>query len=244
MEEKFKQKFYSQQNKEKKKYLCATAQVLYKSQKHTASYTTTVCGREFIVLPNVFSPKYFYDTEIFTRWLLKNKKYVDVGKSFCEIGSGTGAVSVSVALTGVNVTAVDINEQAVRNTRLNVQKYNVADRVHVFVGNIFDPFMAQQKFDTIFWNTPFGFIERADLSPLEKSVFDSGYKATEQFLRQAPQHLKPQGTILIGYSNTLGDVDLLQNIARSAKLHLQRVKQTKSVEVHPVTFDLYEVVTA
>ena len=50
---------------EYKDYVEGTRKVLEDSKKEEEPYTVTVCGREFKVLPNVFSPKYFFDTELF-----------------------------------------------------------------------------------------------------------------------------------------------------------------------------------
>ena len=50
---------------EYKDYLDGTKQVLEESQQEKEPYLTTVSGKEFVVNPNVFSPKYFNDTELF-----------------------------------------------------------------------------------------------------------------------------------------------------------------------------------
>jgi hypothetical protein len=50
---------------EYKDYLEGTRKVLEQCKAETEPYTVAVSGREFIVFPNVFSPKYFNDTELF-----------------------------------------------------------------------------------------------------------------------------------------------------------------------------------
>ncbi len=48
-------------------YLEGTRQLLEQSAQEQKPYRITVLGEEFIVLPKVFSPKYFKDTEFFAR---------------------------------------------------------------------------------------------------------------------------------------------------------------------------------
>jgi len=222
--------------KEKKKYLHGTNLILQDSQKEKDPYKIKVLGRDFIVLPNVFSPKYFFDTEFFAKEITIGK-----GEEFLEIGPGTGAVSVTMALKGAaKVVAIDINPDAVKNSRENAKLHKVDDIVQVFQGDLYSPLNENDKFDTIFWNTPFGYIEDKNISTLEKAVYDPGYTSTEKFITGAKKHLKSNGRLLIGFSSTLGHLSKLKELLKTSNYQVKLIAEIQSKETHPVKFELFE----
>ncbi len=217
-------------------YVNATQQILDQSKLETVPYKIKVAGKEFIIYPNVFSPKYFHDTKIFAENLP-----VKEGEEMLEIGPATGVVSIMAAYRGARkVLAIDINPDAVKNTKANIELHQMKDKVEVRQGDLYSPLLPKEKFDTIFWNTPFGFVENKDIPDLEKAVFDPGYVSTEKFITEAKQHLKQDGRLLIGFSTTLGRYDLLQQFVEKAHLSLRSISKTVSEEIHPVTFEIFE----
>ncbi|NQV13693.1 MAG: class I SAM-dependent methyltransferase [Parcubacteria group bacterium] len=224
-----------------KKYLAGSAKVLQKSKSEKKKYAVEILGRKFVVYPNVFSPKYYLDTEFFARELPINK-----GEEFLEIGPGIGATVVFAVLRGAkNVTAIDINPDAAANTKENVQINGVEDKVTVLQGDIYEPLTPNSKFDTIYWNTPFGYIDKnQEISDLEKAVFDPGYKATHRFVSQARKHLKKDGRLLIGFSTTLGKFDILQTFLEEAGFTVRLVTKEESREIYPVYFEIFEAVVS
>lgn len=158
-----------------------------------------------------------------------------------EIGPGTGAISITAAYKGAKkILAVDINPDAVRNTQANIDLHHMKDKVEVRRGNLYEPVQPDERFDTIFWNTPFGFVEANAVPDLEKAVYDPNYKSTETFIKGAQQHLKEGGRVLIGFSTTLGKLDLLEKFAADAGLSLRLLYETGSEETHPVKFEIFE----
>lgn len=156
-----------------KDYLEGTAKVLRKSKTEKEKYEVKILGRKFVVYPNVFSPKYFLDTEFFARELP-----IRQDEEFLEIGPGTGVTVVFAALKGAKrVTAVDINPDAVANTKENAKINGVESKVTVLRGDIYEPLAKNSRFDTIYWNTPFGYVNKNDeVTVLEKAVYDPGIK--------------------------------------------------------------------
>src|SRR5262245_1972814 len=74
--------------------------------------------RTWDLLGGVFAPVYTQSTGLFSGWLP-----YPVGGAFLEVGSGTGVIAVTAALSGcASVTALDITESAVDNTRMNVER--------------------------------------------------------------------------------------------------------------------------
>jgi release factor glutamine methyltransferase len=104
-------------------------------------YDTNVLGIELMVLPQVFSPLFYGETEFFARTLPSQK-----GKSFLEIGPGTGVISIVAARQGAtSVVCVDINPHAIRNTERNIAHHGLSTAVDVRVGNLYDPIQPQER---------------------------------------------------------------------------------------------------
>lgn len=222
-----------------KDYLKGTAKVLRDSESETKKYEIEILGRKFVVYPNVFSPKYFNDTEFFARELPIRKD-----EEFLEIGPGTGVASVFAALRGAkHVTAIDINPAAAKNTKENARLNGVKGKLTVMVGDMYEPLAKNSKFDTIYWNTPFGYVaENKNISVLEKAVYDPGYKATQRFISQAKKYLKKNGRLLIGFSTSLGKFNILKKFLDEAGFQVRLISKAKSVETHPVSFEIFEAV--
>ena len=219
-----------------KDYIEGTRQILEESKKEKEQYVVTVLGKEYIVFPNVFSPKYFNDTELFAKNLP-----VKIEEEMLEIGPGTGIISITAIEKGARrVLAIDINPSAVENTRENIRKYNLGDKIEVRQGDVYSELKPEEKFDTIFWNTPFGLVEDEKIPDLEKAVYDPNYKSTEKFIKEAKQHLKEKGRLLIGFSSTLGKIDLIKQFTEEAGFDLKLIFEAESEEVHPVKFEIFE----
>lgn len=222
----------------KEQYGEGTRALLRDSQREPVPYTTKVLDREFLVLPNVFSPKYFKDTEEFAKHLP-----IRQGDEALEIGPGTGAVIISAVLRGAKKgIAIDINPDALRNSQENVKRFNLEDKIDIRSGDVYDSLKPGEKFDVIFWNVPFELIENADITPLEKAVFDPGYRSIARFISEAAQHLNPNGRLYVGFSSTLGDYPLLRQIAGEAGYDLLTIYSVTSTEVHPDKFEIIEAI--
>src|SRR5258708_5898149 len=110
-----------------------------------------LAGRRWTLLPGVFAPTYTPVTELFTTWIP-----YPVGGTLLEMGSGTGVTAVNAALAGCRrVTALDISSAAVENTRRNVERHGVADRVEVRHSDLFDALSGDERFHLIYWNSNF-----------------------------------------------------------------------------------------
>ncbi len=205
---------------------------LQNSSKETKPYTINFLNKEFIVLPNVFSPKYFDDSE----WYATNLP-INPGDKFLEIGSGTGTISISLLGRGASTgLATDINPDAVENTRLNIIKHQVNDKLEVRQSNVFSAVNENEKFDVIFWNIPFIYTEDEDEIPdLEKALFNPGYKSFDKFIREANDHLNADGKIYIAFSSTIGRMDLIEKITKEAGMKIKEIKQTTAWELEGST---------
>ncbi len=199
-------------------------------------HQVTVMGKKFTVLPTVFSPKHFKDPEFFVKELPIKK-----GETFLEIGSGTGIVSIFAIIKGASkVVAIDINPKAVENTKLNVDAHGFKDKIKVLKGDVFEP-LKNEKFDTIFWNTPWGLVKEDNLTPLESALWDTEYRDTTRFIKNAHKYLNSRRRVLIGFSSSIGDLNYLQEILRDNGYDFKIIKETSSTSLEfPSRFEIIE----
>ena len=188
-------------------YAALARKRLEESLKERDIYEVEVLGKTFKVYPDVFSPKYFIDTEFFAENI-----HVEPGEQFLEIGSGTGVISVVAALQDAQVTATDINKRAILNTAANALLHGVQDKIVVLEGNLFDPIQSK-KFDTIFWNVPFNHVA-GDVSEVELAIFDPQDRYKRAFVEAAGRYLNVNGRLLIGFSSNYGDFEHLQRLLK------------------------------
>lgn len=218
---------------------CRLDAIVCDSQNDQTEHEVFLLDRKFIQYPNVFPVDKFDDTEFFS-----NSIIVEPGEDFLEIGVGAGVTAVIVALNGANVVGVDINEDAISNSKVNASLHNVGGSTKFFVSDIFSK-IPNQKFDTIYWNVPFCYSEVEELSMLEKSVFDFKYKSIELFIDNSKLFLKPNGRLLIGFSNIWGlPHKLIGALYEHGYTDFKIVKQ-RMVDWNSMKFDLtlYEIKT-
>jgi 16S rRNA G1207 methylase RsmC len=219
-------------------YLEGSRRILENSQQEKRPYHVIILGKRFIVYPNVFSPKYFRDTRIFAKHLPITKE-----SAVLEIGPGTGVLSIVALYKGAQkVVAVDINEDAVKNTLENAKRHDLEDRISVRKGDVYSALDKAEKFDLIFWNVPFGYVQQVNLSDLERALYDHEYQSIRRFIREASEHLKKDGRLIIGFSSSLGKFELLENIAKDAGYKLVCIHKQWSKEDLPVYFELFEAI--
>lgn len=223
--------------------------VLAKSQERGVSYITTIpdhnadtpetTTREFLVRPGIFSPEYYPETEFYANEV---SKLVKPGDDFLEVGCGVGVTSIFAAKKGARVTAVDINPQAVSVTKDNVYRYGLENEMDVLESDVYDAITPWKQFDVIFWNVPFGLGEPASM--LERAVFDQEYASIKKYISGAAEkRLKPGGKLLIGFSTTLGNEELLRKLAGEAGFGLNLVAETLDRSAppdFPIKFELFQ----
>lgn len=168
-------------------------------------YTVQVLDKEIEVLPNVFSPKYFTDSEYFAEAV---PKLVQSHEDFLEIGTGTGVVSSFV--NAKNIVATDINEDAVENARRNFERLGVnAEARH---GHLFAP-VTGMKFDVCFWNHPFNCVQEEVNDILLRGGLDYQYQDLDEYFHEGCNHLKSNGRLLLGTGN-IARIYLIEELAK------------------------------
>ena len=158
-------------------------------------------------------------------FLLAENLEIKEGQSVLEIGTGSGLVSMYASLLTDNVTATDINYNALELAEKNFKLNNIAT-IRLEFGDLFEP-IKNEKFDVILFNTPYLPTDSNDIINDDLNyAFDGGLdgrNVIERFLNEAPNHLNDNGIIQMIQSSlsdtekTLDTLDQLGFIAEVAK---------------------------
>lgn len=112
------------------------------------------------VTPDVLIPR--PETECLVEWVVSDCRerglLRDSPLKILDLCCGSGAIGVAIArfLPEAEITATDIHCEAVRLTKENALLADVADRVSVTCGDLFDPVIEQlEDFDIIVSNPPY-----------------------------------------------------------------------------------------
>ena len=179
--------------------------------------------------PTVYPPR--EDTTLLCDVLQSIKPYGT--RSFLEIGSGSGALSIIAAKQGWNVHACDINPYAVAATRLNAQKASVevevregglgpAEEIHGL--QAWNP----GTYDLVVWNMPYipaDEINENVLGPLEEAALvdthPEGLLSVFARTMAANKLCKMNGIALLVCRETIGwkrNVDILRQCGLAARI--------------------------
>lgn len=115
-------------------------------------------GLELYIREGVLVPR--PDTEILAEKIIniaKQPDFIDKKLRILDIGTGSGAIAVSLGyyLDNSEVTAIDISKKAVEIAEINVKKHNLTN-VSIFESDIFeDTFLLNKKYDVVVSNPPY-----------------------------------------------------------------------------------------
>jgi release factor glutamine methyltransferase len=156
-------------------------------------------GLTITVPPSVFHPRFFRTTRFLGEYLRR----ADLrGKSFLEMGSGSGILSLIAARGGAAVTALDINPEAVAATISNARNNGLGDRLTAAVSDLFSGIPEDAAFDVILWNPPFYPAEPTD-NASQAWMAGKGYSVLARFADSAPGRLRPGGKLLLQVSTEI-----------------------------------------
>ncbi|MFF7436989.1 50S ribosomal protein L11 methyltransferase [Streptomyces sp. NPDC008122] len=207
-----------------------------------------MADREWDLLDGVFAPPFSPSTGVAMELLgLTGPGREPWRGSFLEVGCGTGVIAVSAALAGCDrVTALDISEQAVRNTGMNAARHGVADRVKVLHSDLFDGLAGGERFDVVYWHSNFVLAPSAYRYETmhERAYVDPGYRAHRRFLAEAPSYLTGGGRVLLHFSDR-GDLASLHAIAEECGRELRALRGRSDREGgDAVEHTLFEIASA
>ncbi len=158
-------------------------------------------GLDFYVDPNVLIPR--PESELLVEKALKLAQH-QPGVTIAEIGTGCGAIAISLALNlpQAKIYATDISAPALKVARANCQKHGVTNRVHLLLGDMLDSL--PQPVDLILANLPY--VKESEL-PTQFPVSSEprlalnggpdGLERIRQLCHQLNGKLRPRGSLLL-----------------------------------------------
>ncbi len=166
--------------------------------------------REFFSLPfrvtrDVLIPR--PDTETLVVEALKLAR-AKGDAAILDLCTGSGCIAIAIAKNApqAQVTAVDISPPALAVATENARTHAVAERVELLEGDLFAPLPPEARYDLIVSNPPY--VRADELEQLAADVRDyeprlalaggiDGLDFVRRILREAPQWLQPEGTLLL-----------------------------------------------
>lgn len=176
----------------------------------------------FFVSEDVYEPA--EDTFLLAENLLVDKKYVVL-----DLGTGCGILGILAAKQAREVVATDLNPYAVccakRNTKLN----KVERRMHILLGDLFQPIKGTEHFSLILFNPPY-----LPSEPNEEKTWigrawaggPTGRKLIDRFIKESPQYLNENGRILMVQSS-LSNVNKTLHKLKEARLRFKILAEKK-----------------
>ena len=199
--------------------------LIKKRSAHTpVSYLTNhreFMSLDFYVDSRVLIPR--PDTEILIETVLKQQegpcRLIDIGT-----GSGAIAISLAVTLPDWEIVATDISAEALDVAQQNADKHNCANRIGFLQGDLFEAVKELENtcFDWIVSNPPYVSIEdRSVLAPdvhnyePEVALFagGDGLNIIRRIIAEAPEFLNPKGKLVleIGYNQRRAVQELIES---------------------------------
>ncbi|HZK56810.1 MAG TPA: peptide chain release factor N(5)-glutamine methyltransferase [Clostridia bacterium] len=184
-------------------------------------------GLDFWVEEGILIPR--ADTEILVEKVLdiyKNNYHPEMVK-IMDIGTGSGAIAVSLAkyIDNCTVVAIDIHPNALKIADKNADFHKVKDKIMFYSGDLFDPIDEQNEYGTydfIISNPPY--IPKFIIETLDSNVKDyeprmaldggdDGLDFYRKIAKEAKKYLKKDSWLLfeIGYDQKK-DVSKILNI--------------------------------
>lgn len=161
-------------------------------------------GLDFTVTPDVLIPRPETELIVETAIEILHDKRSPV---FCEVGTGSGCISVSILheVKAARAISLDISAEALKIAALNAARHKVSDRIELKVSDVFS-ILTNEKFDLIVSNPPY--IPPGEIENLQAEVRDfepltaltdnkDGLSIIEKIINDSPFFLKAGGYLLM-----------------------------------------------
>ena len=226
--------------------ICKYKKLIYKRASHVPLQYITGCvefmSLDFTVDERVLIPR--PETEILVETIL-DKAQGNILPDKCviimEIGTGSGNIAVSLAknLSNAEIYTNDISQEALLVAETNVQRHDIADKVHLLHGNFFGVFnnsVEKEHVDFIVSNPPY--VSESEWNELEPEVREheprqalvggeDGLHFYRRIINDAAHWLRPGGFLVIeiGETQANGVSKLIED-----EEHYERTERIKDLQ--------------
>ena len=176
-------------------------------------------GLEFEVSPAVLIPR--PETELLVEIALDWLKNHPLARRAVDIGSGSGAIAVSLLKNcpDLHMNAIDISTETLKVAQKNAQKHQVANRITFLNASLLSAF--EGEIDLLCANLPYipsDKLKQVNSLPWEPPLAldggESGLDLIAELLNQAPAKMARPALILLETEDSLGPETI--NLARQA----------------------------
>ena len=178
---------------------------------------------DLVVEPGVFAPR----TGSFMPWKYLRNEGIGAHQRCLDVGCGTGILGVQLALNGAtHVHAIDVDEQAVANTRDNAFRNGVADRMSVQHVDLY-PWVPEERYEVIVSS-----LYQVPVDPFQqvsghRPVDYWGRNAFDKLIEKLPQALAAEG------------VAYLVHLSFLSQQRTEELLQRAGLEATVVDYDLF-----
>ncbi len=157
------------------------------------------------------------ETELLVQWVIRKIRQ-DFQDSSCleilDLGTGSGCIAIALAKNlsvDVQITAIDISDDAIEIARQNCIANNVDDKITIVKSDLFENINPDSEFDFIVSNPPY--VTKDDYQNLPKHIKEyepreallagaDGLDVIKKIIEQSPKYLKDQGWLVfeMGYN--------------------------------------------
>lgn len=161
-------------------------------------------GLDIAVTPDVLIPR--PETEILVEAVIDALKDIDQ-PTFCEIGVGSGCISVSILanIRQAKAVGVDVSGKALAVAKSNAESNGVAARLDLRISDIFEN-VKDEAFDAVVSNPPYVPVPDIEGLPSEVHLFEphialdggtDGLDIVREIVNKSPKYLKPNGLLFL-----------------------------------------------
>lgn len=190
------------------KYLSSTRTYVYK-------------GIVLEVPPSVFHPRFFFSTKLLFRHIAQ---FSLAGKTFLELGAGSGLISIYASKKGACVTASDINPVAIKTVRKNASLNKVS--LTIIHSDLFAK-IPVQTFDIIAINPPY--YKKEVVSDSDYAWFCGEAGEYFQSLFKQLRNYVHTGSLVVLILCDGCDIDMVERFALQNKFRLNCVTTSKNL---------------
>lgn len=200
---------------------------------------TEFYSMELVVSPACLIPR--PETELLVQHGIEFLRTREAPYRALDLCTGSGCIAVAIAknVSEAKVMATDICDEALNLAAQNVEKHDLAERVQLLSGNLFEPIVPQLDnghFDLIVSNPPY--VSDAEMAELDINVRDyepvkalqagpKGLDVIERIVARGTEFLADDGVLMleIGYQQGPDVQNLLKTTERFTESHIEKDHQ-------------------
>lgn len=178
-------------------------------------------GIHLSIPTQVFHPGFFFSTKLLLRFIAQ---YPLNGKSFLELGAGSGLIAISAARQGARVTASDINPIAIEYLQKN--SHNNEVQLEIIHSDLFNN-IPRRAFDFIAINPPY--YKRQPISDADYAWYcGANNEYFNRLFKGIAGYMHNSSVVLLVFCDGC-DMDAINVLARSAGFTLDCLHQSKNL---------------